>query len=613
VIAMPQLIVTYVQGGCVNEQRYCLAKRMTSVGTELSHDIVVDSVMKGVLFTVMQNTASYELVPGRVRVRINGQGVSRASGLSSCDRIEWEDGCAVFLDSSVPVAEASGGGGRTSSSLKPLEVLQNIASTLQSPGGAQTAIYQTLDALVEMSGAETGYLLSEMGSSGGGAWEMVASHKPEVSSSRRELVSNTILKEAIEKRRPVYVESIIGHPWSDAASVIEAKIFSAACFPLIVGEKVFGAVLLFTRTPGRAIRRDTLGDLSLLAAQSALMLASRAELRFARRENARLRELVRSGDGSALVYDVSRTDSAMAELDRRISKIAPTPLSVIILGETGSGKEIVARELHLRSGRSKGPFVAVNCAAIPATLLESTLFGYERGAFTGAERSQPGKFALASGGTLFLDEIGEIPPELQSKLLRALQEKQIEPLGSRRPVAIDARIIAATHKDIDAAVRDGGFRQDLYYRLNGATVRIAPLRERVADIRPLAAHFLKLAGVNKDISTDAFLLLEKHSWPGNVRELEQVVTRAALLGEGAGISADDLELDAPVAAASGDSGVFWEGMWDFGSLEEAQGAFTHGYVRRMLERGGGNRTLTARRLGISERTLYRLLSTMGEG
>jgi transcriptional regulator with PAS, ATPase and Fis domain len=344
-----------------------------------------------------------------------------------------------------------------------------------------------------------------------------------------------------------------------------------------------------------------------LASQAALMLASHSELSSAKRQNAKYREML--GDGG-LIFDRER--SPMISLIAKLQKIAPTPLSTLILGETGTGKEVIAREIHrvwsLENGKkSKAPFIAVNCAAIPATLLESTLFGFEKGAFTGATRSQPGKFAQADGGTLFLDEIGDLPLDLQAKLLRALQEKRIDPIGALESVKVDVRIVAATHQNIEQQIKQGKFRQDLYYRLSGAILELPPLKARVVDIEPLAEFFLSQAGVGKSVSEAALNKMRRHNWPGNVRELEQAITRAAFLAEGNQIEENDLEI---AESTSPEAGASDRGELDlsFSSLDEAQGAFTREYVLRTLEKSAGNRLAAANRLGISERTLYRILS-----
>ena len=235
----------------------------------------------------------------------------------------------------------------------------------------------------------------------------------------------------------------------------------------------------------------------------------------------------------------------MIEIYKLIESIADSMASVLILGESGTGKELVARAIHYASSRRDGPFVSINCASIPETLLESELFGYKKGAFTGAINDKKGKFLLASGGTLFLDEIGDMPLYLQAKILRALQEKEIEPIGSETKIKIDIRLISATNKPIDLWVKEGKFREDLYYRINVIEIKLPPLKERKDDIPLLVKHFIqKYSEINKRnvkrISEEALLMLTNYEWPGNVRELENVIERAVLLCTGDTIDVKDL-------------------------------------------------------------------------
>lgn len=243
-------------------------------------------------------------------------------------------------------------------------------------------------------------------------------------------------------------------------------------------------------------------------------------------------------------------DPAMVTLLDRASQIARADASVLITGESGTGKEVLARHIHAASRRARGPFVALNCAALPEALLESELFGHEKGAFSGAVAARKGKFEQANGGTLLLDEIGEMDPRLQAKILRAIQEREIDRLGGAAPVRIDVRILAATHRDLQAEVAKGRFREDLYFRLAVVRLRIPALRERLGDILPLARYFAeRYASVNglphRPLSAAAEAMLLRHPWPGNVRELENAIHRAVLLAEGASISADAIELMTP--------------------------------------------------------------------
>ena len=240
-------------------------------------------------------------------------------------------------------------------------------------------------------------------------------------------------------------------------------------------------------------------------------------------------------------------DPAFLQMLTRLRRVAASELSVLLSGESGTGKEVLARDVHAHSQRARGPFVAINCAAIPKDLLEATLFGYERGAFTGAQKSQAGKFELAHGGTLFLDEIGEMPPELQAKLLRVLQERVVERVGSHQEIALDFRLVAATNRRLEQAVRDGRFREDLYFRIGVFPLEIPPLRTRIDDIDVLSRHFLKRYSApagrpGARLSAAAMARMRKHPWPGNVRELENVIQRALLMADTDDILPDDLGL-----------------------------------------------------------------------
>ena len=289
----------------------------------------------------------------------------------------------------------------------------------------------------------------------------------------------------------------------------------------------------------------------------------------------------------------------MLTVTRTIERVAPADVSVMLLGASGTGKELLARGLHERSGR-KGAFVAINCAAIPETLLESELFGYERGAFTGAVKTTEGKIEQAAGGTLFLDEIGDVPPSLQVKLLRFLQERVIERIGGRRAIPVDARIVCATHRDIDAMVADGNFREDLYYRLAEIVVRIPSLAERPGDAGLLARHFVRKHGTAlksavKGLAADALAAIDAHPWPGNVRELENRIKRAVIMADGVRVTAADLELGTAEAASPPIN------------LRHVREQADRKAIRHALARADGNISGTARILGISRPTLYDLM------
>ncbi|MFN3682075.1 MAG: PEP-CTERM-box response regulator transcription factor [Nitrospira sp.] len=295
----------------------------------------------------------------------------------------------------------------------------------------------------------------------------------------------------------------------------------------------------------------------------------------------------------------------MQELIQTIKRIGPSDVSVLIVGESGTGKEVVARAIHRSSMRREQPFVAINCGAIPETLLESELFGHEKGAFTGATQQRKGRIEHAEGGTLFLDEIGDMPLPLQVKLLRFLQERQIQRLGGKEPISVDARIIAATHVDLEHAIHEGRFREDLYYRLCVVKIRMLPLRARPTDIPLLANMFLhRLAAEYQKplvgFTTDAMTILTSYHWPGNVRELENRIKRALVMAEGRYITPSHLDL------GQGDKPK--ESTLTLRKLRESQ---ERDLVRLALEKANGNVSRAAAELGISRPTLYQMLERYG--
>ena len=303
----------------------------------------------------------------------------------------------------------------------------------------------------------------------------------------------------------------------------------------------------------------------------------------------------------------------MRRLLAQIERAARAPIDVLVRGETGTGKELIAREIHRLSGR-RGPFVAVNTAAVAESLSESELFGHVRGAFTGADSDRKGAFREAHGGTLFLDEIGDMPLAAQAKILRALQERAVQPVGSSELIAIDVRVITATHQDLSQAVKDGHFRQDLYYRIRGLELEAPPLRARVEDVLVLSRHFLgrleARVGTARRLGQDAIQKLLAHPWPGNVRELEQVLTAAVAMAAGDEIAAADLQISGAPALEESD----FSDLLDL-PLTEAKTrlveAFERRAITRALDRSGGNISAAARQLGIHRQSLQQLMAQLG--
>jgi two-component system NtrC family response regulator len=293
----------------------------------------------------------------------------------------------------------------------------------------------------------------------------------------------------------------------------------------------------------------------------------------------------------------------MIKVVRTVERIASADVSVMLLGASGTGKELLARAVHEKSTRAKGEFVAINCAAIPENLLEAELFGYERGAFTGAVKTTPGKIELAQGGTLFLDEVGDIPLPLQVKLLRFLQERVIERIGGRATIAVDTRIVCATHQDLDAMIAGGRFRDDLYYRLAEIVVKIPSLAERAGDALLLARHFVsrfarEMNAKIQGLAPDAADAIEAYPWPGNVRELENRIKRAVIMADGKWVAAADLDLPGATNAGVEPLPI---------NLRAAREVADRRAIRQALSRTENNISSAAKLLGISRPTLYDLM------
>jgi len=308
---------------------------------------------------------------------------------------------------------------------------------------------------------------------------------------------------------------------------------------------------------------------------------------------------------SSPLEGIIASSHSMLKVCRTVEKVAATDATVLLLGDSGTGKELVARALHDLSPRADKKFIAINCAAIPENLLESELFGYEKGAFTGAAKQTRGKIEYADGGTLFLDEVGDLPLSLQVKLLRFLQERVIERLGGRQEIPVDVRVICATHQDLPAATQEGRFREDLYYRISEITIRIPPLREREGDALLLARTFLDKYGSEyrrnlRGFAPDAVAAIEAHGWPGNVRELENKLKRAVILAEGNRITAEELEL-----ADSGDGAELSLNLRDVREAAERVA------VQRAMSLYNGNMSKAAEILGVSRPTLYDLVKKFG--
>ncbi len=421
---------------------------------------------------------------------------------------------------------------------------------------------------------------------------------------------------AVAGRAAIRIDDVADDP-RFAARPDGPDIQSLLCLPLVARDRVVGVINLSDSVPD-AFGPDHERILAIIA-NSVSMAVENArlfdEVRRSREalasENQSLRRELRTRRS---VGGLVGQSPAFRRVIQLVEKVADTTATVLVTGESGTGKEVIARTLHQGSGRSEGPFVAINCAALPESLLEAELFGIERGVATGVD-ARAGTFERAAGGTLFLDEIGDMAPAVQAKVLRVIQERQVTRVGGRRPTAVDVRLIAATHRALDRAIAEGTFREDLYYRLKVITLHIPPLRERREDVLPLAEHFLARFTARHDrprraLSRAAARALLAHRWPGNVRELEHAVEQAVLLADDDEIRPADLGLEA--AGADGIRVELPLDVHDFGEvMGEVQALAERTLIARALEAAGGNRTHAARALGVSRRSLIYKLQRYG--
>jgi len=412
--------------------------------------------------------------------------------------------------------------------------------------------------------------------------------------------SQTVLREVLSSKEPrVYLDAPGSFP--AAQSIIVPQVRSVACAPLVCKERVVGAVYLDSRTSHAVFADDALGFLSAFAGIAALALENARLHTQLVNETQELREAVHEWNRFPEIVGRS---APMQEVFKLMNRVIPTDAAVLILGETGTGKELVARAIHYNGPRQRQPFVCVNCGAIPEGLLESELFGAVRGAYTGAVSDRKGLFETANGGTVFLDEIADMPLSLQPKLLRVLQSGELRAVGDARPSKVDVRVISATNRNVDALVREGKFREDLYYRLNVFPFELPPLRSRPDDIALLAHHFLAAAAERlkkpvRGVEPEALERLTGYSWPGNVRQLENVIERAVVLASGPRLVPEDIVLPEERRAEPA-----------IQTMEMA--AIEKKVVLERLRQFSGNRSRTAASLGISRRTLLNKLAEWKE-
>jgi transcriptional regulator with GAF, ATPase, and Fis domain len=451
-----------------------------------------------------------------------------------------------------------------------------------------------LDVVVQVSNADKGFIV--LMENGEPVVKVARNLRRETISDAIRHVSDSILAQVLEKRKAIIVSDALNDDtFSTAVSVVNLKLTSVMCVPLLERGDLIGVIYVGNDSVAQLFDESHLEILTIFASQASLIIRNALlvnELTLDKRSLLDQIERMRFGE-------IVGAAPAMQEVFRKIQKVAGTDISVLVTGETGTGKELIARELHVRSSRAKGPFITINCGAIPENLLESELFGYVKGAFTGAVANKMGRFQAANKGTLFLDEIGEMPIQLQVKILRALQERVVVRVGDNTVEPVDIRVIAATNRKLEQEIKAGRFREDLYYRLNVVNLHLPPLRDRGEDIVVLARYLLshhaaELQSKVKGFSPSALSAMKRHGWPGNIREMENRIKKAVVLSDKAMLGAEDMGL------GSGDLPTIL-------SLADAKEKFQRDYINEILALNSGNRTQTARDLDVDPRTVFRHL------
>jgi Nif-specific regulatory protein len=481
--------------------------------------------------------------------------------------------------------------------IRAFDILVKLSTLGPASLGLQSLQAETLRLLMEEIPSESGAIIL----TGGHADRILSKFGRRQDGETGVEVSQTVLSRVL-KDKTALLTNQAPEALPEAQSLIHYQTRSLLCVPLLSGDRIYGAIYLTASRLNTPFDEFHLQLLTAAAALLAMPLERARQVEWLTIENQRL--LADVDENHRLIG----SSPAMKKLYDFISRAAPTDSTILIRGESGTGKELVAHAIHANSSRAKAPFVVVNCAALKGELLESELFGHEKGAFTSAIAQKKGKFEIADGGTIFLDEVAELAPELQVKILRVLQEFEFERIGSNRPIKVSVRVIAATDRDLEEAIRQGRFRHELYYRLNVLSVETPPLRRRVEDIVPLANHFARryasrYNGRIRGISPEAEVYLKQYSWPGNVRELQNAIERAVVLGDSEVVLPEDLPeciLDARTSTPDSPHGFH-------NSVREAK----RQKIQNAIDQASGNIAEAARLLGVNRTYLHKLIRNLG--
>lgn len=600
---MPRLVF---HDGTGRQHSFPLKKKLITLGRAPGNDLVLQDPLVAPTHAHIINEATGFVVSSmdsKAILLVNGK-ARKTQALRPDDQITV-GGVTLTLrmDDSppMPVARPASPKRRDTSASVFFPQLLKFSEVVMSNLSSEELFRTLLDQVIEITGADKGLLVLVRE---GKLIVPVARNMQRGDLERSSaLVSDSILKQVLDSGEPLIVsDAIHDQRFGAAQSVVDLKLSSVMCVPLKFRGQLLGALYLGNDKVAGLFAEEDLELFKVYAGQASLILHDAQLLQELMHDNHSLKEELKAVSFGRMIGQ----SEPLRRIMRTIDKLANTDISVMIRGETGTGKELIARELHMRSSRRDKPFISINCGAIPENLLESELFGHVKGAFTGAVSNRVGKFEAADGGTIFLDEIGEMPAPLQVKLLRVLQERCIDKVGENMPLPVDIRVVSATHKDLEHAIKEGNFREDLFYRLNEVEINVPALRERGDDVLLLSRYLLDKFTERypnqkvKGFSKEALVALRNYYWPGNVRQLENRIKKAVIMCESGHIGPEDLELPSGSAQPR------------IRSLADAQAEFTLGYIRQVLELNNGNKTQTARDLDVDPRTIFRYLEKIDE-
>jgi transcriptional regulator with GAF, ATPase, and Fis domain len=574
---------------------YHLYKKLTSVGSSPDNDIVLPDPLLAEAFAQIHfdgQTYTISTLSRKAEMTVNGK-KRKKHKLTHEDKLKIGATELRFdlVDEQPPAHEEAAA---TMADIDAYQKLQEFSARLMAKHDLDELLNALMDAVIEITNADKGFLILTEGERLD--VKIARNLKRENIADAVSQLSDSIIAKVVQTKKPVIISDAMNDDeFAGAKSVMKLKLTSVICAPLLDKGNLIGLIYVGNDSVVDLFQEETLNVMTVFSAQASLIVKNALLLNEMRVENAQLGrrlEQIRFGE-------IVGASPPMMEVFRKVEKIAATDISVMITGETGTGKELIAREIHNRSPRADKPFITINCGAIPENLLESELFGHVKGAFTGAVATKQGKFQMAHQGTLFLDEIGEMPLNLQVKLLRAIQEKIVIKVGDTRPETVDIRILAATNRDLEAEIEADRFREDLFYRLNVVNLHLPPLRDRGDDVLVIARYLLSRYAKEYDakvkgFSPNASVAIRKHNWPGNIREMENRIKKAIVLCESTVIGPDDLGLTGDV-------------LPEILPLSVAKERFQRDYINEILALNNGNRTKTARDLGVDPRTVFRHL------